>query len=110
MYADKITGSMERAIGETERRRTIQEQHNKDNGITPESIKRAIESAMPKGESKDDKARKAFQKDIKSIPEDEIPKLIKQLESQMHLHAANLEFEKAADLRDQIDQLRSKID
>lgn len=108
MYADNLTGSMDRAIKETNRRRKTQEAYNDKHGITPETIQSAIKDAMPKGESKEDKDKKQVKRDLKGVPKDEIPKLMKEIEAQMHLHAANLEFEKAADLRDYLDELQSR--
>ncbi|MEM6997605.1 MAG: excinuclease ABC subunit UvrB [Patescibacteria group bacterium] len=108
MYADSITGSMDRAIKETNRRRKVQEAYNEKHGITPETVASAIKDAMPKGESQEDKDRKQVRRDLKGVPKDEIPRLIKEIEAQMHLHAANLEFEKAADLRDYLDELKAK--
>lgn len=109
MYADKKTGSMDRAISETYRRRAIQHEYNQRNKIKPQSVVRGVDDTMPKGETKDAKNKKQFMHDTKSVPVDELPSLIKQLSSQMHLHAANLEFEKAAELRDYIDDLEAKL-
>ncbi len=103
MYADHITDSMRRAIDETNRRRTIQETFNAEHGITPTSIAKSIDEGLraivPK---KDDKPTI----DLKKIPKDEYPSLIKDLTSQMELASANLEFEKAAELRDTIKELK----
>ena len=105
MYADQITGSMDRAIEETNRRREIQQAYNQEHGITPTSIKRAVgvglRAVIPE---------KAADKklDLKKIPPGELPTLIKELTSQMNLAAANLEFEKAAELRDLITEINSK--
>lgn len=106
MYADKITGSMKRAIDETNRRREIQKKYNKEHGITPMSISKAIEDRMHQGESAKDKKKKL---NLKKIPKEEYGALIKDLTSQMDLAAANLEFEKAADIRDQIDEIKAKL-
>ncbi|MEX1995561.1 MAG: excinuclease ABC subunit UvrB, partial [Candidatus Saccharimonadales bacterium] len=97
MYADKITGSMQRAIDETNRRREIQTKHNKQQGITPKSISREISDLLPRAE-KEEKPKL----DLRKIPKDEYKHLIRDLTSQMDLAAANLEFEKAAELRDLI--------
>lgn len=100
MYADVITGSMQRAIDETERRRRKQEQHNKKHNITPAGIERAIEERMHQHEKpEEDKV------DIDKVPASERPQLIKDLTAQMELAAANLRFEEAAELRDYIDEL-----
>lgn len=105
MYADTITGSMKRAIDETNRRRKIQEDYNTANGITPQSIAKKIEERMlPNVEQP-----KKNKLDLKKIPKDEYGQLIKELTSQMDLAAANLEFEKAADLRDLITEIKAKM-
>ena len=102
MYADTITKSMQQAIDETNRRREIQTAYNTKHHITPTSIEKKIEeSTLPKP-TKSDKPKI----DIKKIPKDEYPSIIKDLTSQMDLAAANLEFEKAAELRDIIEQLK----
>lgn len=106
MYADRITGSMERAIGETNRRRKIQEAYNQKHGITPAGIAKAIEDKM-RTEEKEDKTKKL---DLKKIPKDEYGHIIRELTAQMDLAAANLEFEKAAELRDSIAQIKKKLD
>jgi excinuclease ABC subunit B len=106
MYADHVTGSMQRTIDETNRRRTIQEAYNKKHGITPTGISRAIEKGMRPELTEEAKKAKL---DLKKIPKDEYGHLIKDLTSQMDLAAANLEFEKAAELRDIINDIKSKL-
>ncbi len=107
MYADKITRSMRAAMDETDRRRTIQETYNTENGITPTSVDKEISEGLraiiPMKE--DGKKGKI---DLKKIPKDEYDALEKELKSQMALASANLEFEKAAELRDLIAQIRDK--
>ncbi|MGH7156561.1 MAG: excinuclease ABC subunit UvrB [Candidatus Saccharimonadales bacterium] len=105
MYADRITGSMQRTIDETNRRRLIQEEYNTKHGITPRGITREIgESYLPR------EAKQEVPKlDLKKIPKDEYKHLIKDLSAQMDLAAANLEFEKAADLRDLIAEIKAKL-
>lgn len=102
MYADKITGSMDRAIGETERRRKIQHQYNLDHSITPTSVAKAVDEGLRAIIPKKDAAPKI---NLKKIPRDEYPGLIKDLTGQMELASANLEFEKAAELRDLIKEI-----
>jgi len=103
MYADKITGSMQRAIAETERRRKTQDQYNKKHHITPKGINKAIKDTYLKGVEQ----KKEIQKiDLNKIPPDEKKRLIKELTIQMEIAAQNLEFEKAAQLRDQIAELK----
>jgi len=107
MYADTMTDSMKRAIEETDRRRTIQEAYNKEHNITPVSVAKEIDEGLraiiPKKE--DDKPKL----DLKRIPKDEYAGLIKDLSAQMDLASANLEFEKAAELRDVIAEIREKM-
>jgi len=107
MYADAITRSMEAAISETNRRRAIQEAYNTEHGITPRSVAKAIDEGLraiiPMKE--DDKKPKL---DLRKIPKDEYGSLIKDLTGQMELASANLEFEKAAELRDLIADIKSK--
>lgn len=104
MYADNITESMDKAISETNRRREIQQQYNIDHNITPHSVKKEISAGLraiiPE---KEDVARL----DLKRVPKEELPSLIKELQSQMQLAAANLDFEKAAMLRDQIEEIKN---
>jgi len=104
MYADHVTGSMQRAMSETNRRRKIQEAYNQQHNITPRSIKRAVSELLPRA----DKQEKP-KLDLKNIPKDEYGHLIRDLTSQMDLAAANLEFEKAADLRDLIEEVKTKL-
>lgn len=108
MYADNITASMKQTIDETNRRRAIQDKYNKENNITPTSISRAIGDMLPH-EVKQETASTRRKIDLKKIPKDEYKHLIHDLTAQMELAAANLEFEKAADFRDLIDEVRSKL-
>jgi excinuclease ABC subunit B len=108
MYADKVTGSMRRAIDETDRRREIQEAYNKQHNITPKSIKRAVSELLPRAE-KEDSTAKRLKIDLKKVPKEEYGFIIRDLTSQMDLAAANLEFEKAAELRDLITEIKQKI-
>ncbi len=106
MYADRITDSMRKTLDETVRRRSIQEAHNAKHGITPTGINKAIEKGMRPDLPEDAKRAKL---DLKKIPKDEYGSLIRDLSSQMDLAAANLEFEKAAELRDIIDDIKRKM-
>ncbi len=104
MYADHITKSMRAAIDETNRRRLIQEEYNKKHNIKPVSITREVEERLISGESTTkDKVN------LKKIPVDEYPMLLKELTAQMELAAANLQFEQAAELRDLIVELKQKV-
>lgn len=107
MYADVMTKSMNQAIEETNRRRSIQEAYNVEHNITPTSVDKAIDEGLraiiPK---KDDDKPKL---DLKKIPKDEYASLIKDLSAQMDMASANLEFEKAAELRDLIAEINEKL-
>src|SRR5260370_6397302 len=103
MYADRVTDSMRRAIDETNRRRRIQTEHNERHGITPVGIKkdvRALAERLRPGATA--AASVADGASIATMPRDEIVRLIKDLESQMRRAAKELEYERAALLRDQI--------
>ncbi len=107
MYANFITESMEKAISETNRRREIQKEYNEKHHITPHSVQKEISAGLRAIIPEKEKENKL---DIKRIPKDELPKLIKQLSSEMQLAAANLEFERAAGLRDEIERIKEFID
>ena len=106
MYADYITESMEKAIAETGRRREIQQKYNAEHGITPTSIKKEVSLGLRAIIPEKEKENKL---DIKRIPKDELPNLVKQLSSEMQLAAANLEFERAALLRDEIEKIKESM-
>ncbi len=107
MYADRMTDSMRKAIGEMNRRRSVQVAYNTEHGITPESIAKEIgeglRAIIPK---KPDDSKKL---NLKKIPKEEYPSIIRELSAQMDMASANLEFERAADLRDQIAEIKSKM-
>ena len=108
LYADKITGSMERAIGETERRRAKQMAYNEEHGITPVTIQKAVADIMEGAYATGAGGAKKFAAIAEEVAEyaglspDKLAKEIKKLEKQMHQHAQDLEFEEAAKLRDRI--------
>ena len=106
MYADKTTGSMQRAINETNRRREIQNAYNTEHNITPTSVAKAIDEGLRAIIPKKDEAPKI---NLKKIPADEYPSLIRDLTGQMELASANLEFEKAAELRDLINEIKARL-
>ena len=108
MYADRVTGSMQRAIDETNRRRAIQEQYNTDHGITPQGIIKSIDESLRAAVGAESKEAKTAKLNLDKIPKDEYGAMIKDLTAQMDIAAANLEFEKAADLRDLIAEIKSK--
>ena len=106
MYANFITESMEKAISETNRRREIQKQYNFEHHITPRSVKKEISAGLRAIIPEKQKENKL---DIRRVPKDELPTLIKSLSSEMQLAAANLEFEKAALLRDEIEKIKAFV-
>ncbi|MEO5771357.1 MAG: helicase-related protein, partial [Burkholderiaceae bacterium] len=112
LYADRITDSMTRAIDETERRRAKQIAHNIAEGITPRSIVKQvrdmIEGAVSAKSARDDLQRAQAAAEVEAMSEKDLGKRIKLLEKQMLEHARNLEFEKAARVRDQLSQLREQ--
>nr|WP_150105417.1 excinuclease ABC subunit UvrB [Leptothrix cholodnii] len=112
LYADKMTESMRKAIGETERRRARQVEHNTLHGITPRGIrkhvKELIDGVYGEKSGKDDLAIMHSVAEVEALSEKDLGKRIKQLEKQMLEHARNLEFEKAARIRDQLAQLREQ--
>jgi excinuclease ABC subunit B len=101
-----MTPAMEGAIGETNRRRTIQEAYNKKHGITPKTIIKAIKD-IAEEHSKLKLSKKKY--DHVKIPKDEKKRMIEELEAQMDLAAKNMEFEKAADLRDEIELFKREL-
>ncbi|MDO4870710.1 MAG: excinuclease ABC subunit UvrB [Candidatus Saccharibacteria bacterium] len=107
MYADHITDSMRRAIDETKRRREIQINFNKQHGIIPTSIKKAVSEGLAIFVP-DDKKSRQNKLDLKRIPTDEYDNLIRDFTNQMELASANLEFEKAAELRDLIIEIKAR--
>ena len=106
-YADTVTQSMQKAIDEMNRRRTIQTEYNVTHQIIPESIRKSIQETLVKHEKKPLTTQAESEEDELVLMED-APKLIKSLEKKMHLAAKNLEFEKAALLRDRVKKLREK--
>ena len=104
MYADTITKSMKVTIDETERRRALQQKYNDENGITPESTQRALEDHI---RTKDEDQEKLM--DPKKIPPEDYKRLISDLTIQMDLASKDLRFEEAAELRDMIEDLRTRI-
>lgn len=123
MYADRVTDSMRKTIDETDRRRGIQEAYNKEHGITPTGINRAIDKGLradvPEGEEGEEprasrrsglsRSARDAKLNLNKIPKDEYGSLLKDLTGQMDMAAANLEFEKAAELRDIITDIKAKM-
>ncbi len=112
LYADKITGSMERAMGETGRRREKQIEHNKIHGIVPKSVTKSIADVMEGARSTSTGSKSKRGNKVQPIIVPDSPKalgkMIAQMEKQMLKHAQDLEFEEAAHVRDQLHQLRQK--
>ena len=110
LYADTMTDSMKRAIDETYRRRKIQLAHNEAHGIVPAGIKKAVRELTDRVRAvAEEKAPYAAKTPPNSIPKDELARIIRDLEAQMKAAAKNLEFERAAMLRDQIVELRKEL-
>ena len=108
MYADMMTDSMKYAIEETQRRRTIQEAYNKEHGITPTTIQKAVRDLI--SVKKDiAKAGVKLEKDAESMSDAELRKLIARIEKQMKKAAAELDFEQVAILRDQMLECKSYL-
>jgi len=106
-YADTITQSMQKAINEMNRRRIIQTKHNAMNKIIPKSIKKSIQEVLIKHDKQATVAIVKNEEDENFLRKD-APRLIKNLEKKMHAAAKNLEFEKAAELRDRVKRIREK--
>lgn len=120
LYADKVTGSMQRAIDETDRRRDKQEAHNLKHGITPKGIKKSVTDIMQAGSAPGRGTRKVGKAGAKDSAEQaamdysklspiEGAREIKKLEKAMYEHARNLEFEQAAGIRDKLDAIRAAV-
>ena len=109
MYADNMTDSMHKAITETNRRRTIQEAYNKEHGITPTTIKKAVRDLIAVSKAVAE-TEVRLQKDPESMTRKELTKLITQVEKQMRAAAADLNFEQAAELRDKMIDLKKNLD
>lgn len=118
LYADKVTGSMQRAMDETERRRTVQLKHNEEHGIVPQGIVKAVADIMEgaaaipgKGSRKVAEPKGKYQVDESELhSESDILKQIAVLEEKMFESAKNLEFEEAANLRDEVAHLKKMVD
>ena len=108
MYADRITDSMNKAITETNRRRAIQQSYNEAHGITPKTIQKAVRDLISISEAAD-KSEESFIKDAESMSYKELNTTIRKLTKQMHSAAAELDFEKAAMLRDKIMELKKML-
>jgi len=120
MYADRITDSMTRAIGETQRRRQLQVAYNAEHGIDPQTIRKAVgdilsmlrpddTAPLPGKDRRRQRERDKVQRELKSLPQQELARLIQTLEEEMHEASAELKFEYAARLRDEVRELRREL-
>ena len=121
MYADEVTDSMKRAISETNRRRALQEAHNLEHGIDPQTIRKAVTDILatlrPDAEGRpadrrsgrERRPRGRVRSDFAELPHDELDRLIRTLEEEMHEAAADLRFEYAARLRDEVADLKREL-
>jgi excinuclease ABC subunit B len=120
MYADTVTRSMQAAIDETQRRRKVQIAYNEEHGINPQTIRKAVgdilsllrpddTAPVPGKDRRRQRERDKVQRDLKSLPQQELARLIQTLEAEMHEASAELKFEYAAKLRDEINDLRREL-
>jgi excinuclease ABC subunit B len=120
MYADRVTDSMTKAIGETQRRRERQLEYNTEHGINPQTIRKAVgdilsllrpddTAPVPGKDRRRQRERDKVQRELRSLPEKELGRLVQTLEAEMHEAAAELRFEYAARLRDEVNDLRREM-
>lgn len=109
MYADRETDSMKKAIGETERRRGIQAAYNKEHGITPQTIKKAVRDLI-KISTKAGSGMEDLEKDPEYMTKEELEKQIQKIMKRMNQASAELNFEAAAALRDQMIELKKILE
>jgi excinuclease ABC subunit B len=120
MYADRMTESMQKAIGETQRRRALQIAYNTEHGINPQTIRKAVgdilsmlrpddTAPVPGKDRRRQRERDKVQRELKSLPQQELARLIQTLEEEMHEAATELKFEYAARLRDEVNELRREL-
>jgi excinuclease ABC subunit B len=120
MYADRMTDSMQKAIGETQRRRALQIAYNTEHGINPQTIRKAVgdilsmlrpddTAPVPGKDRRRQRERDKVQRELKSLPQQELARLIQTLEEEMHEAATELKFEYAARLRDEVNELRREL-
>jgi len=110
MYADNMTDSMRRAISETNRRRQIQIEFNKKHGITPRSVEKEVRDVIEATKAAEESVKYGIRTPESKMKKEEISELIDKLTAEMKRAAADLQFERAAELRDKISQLKSKLE
>jgi len=108
MYADRITDSMRKALSETERRRQIQQAYNEEHGITPTTIKKKVRDLISISKKANNNIID-MEKDMESMSRQELVALVKKITQQMHTAAAELNFERAAELRDKMVELKKQL-
>jgi excinuclease ABC subunit B len=110
LYADRMTDSMKQAIGETERRRNVQLEYNRRHGITPESVHKAVRDLVSAGRAAEAEEKyRTAREQAAGLSAREVAALIKRLEAEMREAAKKLEFERAAELRDRLKDLRTEL-
>lgn len=109
MYADVMTDSMRNAINETNRRRSIQQKYNEEHGITPQTIKKAVRDLIRISKKVEETETGDIQKDIESMNQKELEQLVRKIKKKMNTAAAELNFELAASLRDQMLEIRKHM-
>ena len=109
MYADVMTDSMRNAINETNRRRSIQQKYNEEHGITPQTIKKAVRDLIRISKKVEETENGDIQKDIESMNQKELEQLVRKIKKKMNTAAAELNFELAASLRDQMLEIRKHM-
>ena len=109
MYADRMTDAMKKALDETNRRRKIQEDYNKKHGITPKTIVKEVRDIGLDGRKIGEVIVGERHVEISKVPKEEQKRLLAEIEAQMDLASRNMEFEKAAELRDEVEELREEF-
>lgn len=109
MYADRVTDSMNRAISETNRRRKIQMEYNIENGITPTTIQKGVRNGLETMKVAEEDTRYSFAQNVEQLDEKELQALLKKLEKEMKEAAKDLQFERAAEMRDRLQVLKKKL-
>ena len=109
MYADMMTDSMRNAIDETNRRRSIQQRYNEEHGITPQTIKKAVRDLIRISKKVEETEAGDIQKDIESMSRKELEQFVDKIKRKMNTAAAELNFELAANLRDQMLEIKKQL-